>query len=285
VLARIFLEYRWYTKGGERPHLLPGKLVVSLTSHPPRFGTLALTLRSLLRQTIKADHTILWIAHADMPLLPKNVIDLKKAGLEIRATEDLKSYLKIIPALEAFPDAFICTADDDLYYWSTWLEELIDRRDSSDRTVTCHRAHEITLDPLGRLQPYGEWLNDVPFRGTAIDLFPTGAMGALYPPGTLSHNAEDRAAALELCPKADDIWLYWIGQRNGARYKTVGRHRQHVMWPSAREVTLWAYNSEGGNDIQIRNMAQRYGYPPILSKIADAKNAPVTGDNIISDPQ
>jgi hypothetical protein len=266
-LARIGVEYRWRVTARQRPHLLPRKLIVSLTSHPPRFGTLALTIRSLLRQTVKADHTILWIAHDDMRFIPKDVRDLQNVGLEIRGTQDLKSYLKIIPTLDNFPEAFICTADDDLYYWSTWLEELVEGLELNNRIVTCHRAHEMTLDPAGDLRPYQDWQLDIPFRGTSPRLFPTGAMGALYPPGILAHTVEDRFVALELCPKADDVWLYWIGSRNGAQYKTVGRHRLHVMWPSARQVTLWAYNSGGGNDLQIRNLAKKYGYPPMLAKM------------------
>jgi len=42
-----------------RRHHLHAPLVVSLTSYPPRFGTLALTLHSPLRQTLKPDHLIL----------------------------------------------------------------------------------------------------------------------------------------------------------------------------------------------------------------------------------
>jgi hypothetical protein len=237
---------------------------VSLTSYPPRFGTLALTLRALLRQTVKADRTILWIAHASMPLLPPDVIALQGAGLEIRSTQQMRSYAKIIPALDAFPDAFICTADDDLYYWPTWLEELIEGIVSTDRTVTCHRAHEITFDPQGRLNPYGKWVQETPLRGTRTHLFPTSGMGVLFPPGMLAHSAEDRAAAFEHCPNADDIWLYWMTQRNGARYKTVGRHRLLVLWPGSQHVALAVDNANGGNDRQIRNIAGKYGYPAAM---------------------
>ena len=84
------------------------------------------------------------------------------------------------------------------------------------------------------------------------------------------HNAHDRAAALEQCPLADDIWLYWIGQRNGAHYKTVGRRRRQVTWPGSQRTALWSFNAKGGNDLQIRNIAEKYGYPPILTKIAQA---------------
>jgi hypothetical protein len=254
-------------KFGGRPHTLPGPLIVSLTSYPPRFAILPFTLKSLLRQSVRADRTILWIAHADMPLLPKDVIDLRAAGLEIRATDDMRSYKKIIPALDAFPEAFICTADDDVYYWPTWLQELVkghlaEGPKMTRRVVTCYRAHEIARDPQGRFQPYKQWTQDVFNREKSTLLFPTGIGGVLYPPGVLAHTRDDREAAFMLCPNNDDIWLYWIGRRNGATYKIVRRRREFVLWRGTEDQALWHSNfALDGNDVQIRKVAERYGYP------------------------
>ena len=64
-----------------RKHSLPGELIVSLTSYPARFGTLHLTLGCLLDQSIKADRTILWIAHDDLDQLPAAVRELEQHGL------------------------------------------------------------------------------------------------------------------------------------------------------------------------------------------------------------
>ena len=248
------------------PHRLPGVLVVSLTSYPPRFGTLALTLRSLLCQTVRPDHLILWIAPADFALLPQGVRRLQARGLTIRLAEDIKSYKKIIPALDQFPDAFIVTADDDLFYWQSWLEELVTGAEPSAPVVACHRAHEIMTDAQGRYLPYRQWIQDTPTRGKSAALFPTGMGGILYPPGVLSHKPEDREASLSFCPEGDDIWLYWIGRRNGAVYKTVGRHRAMDPWPGSQEqAALWHRNLLGeGNDRQIAKMGERYGYPSVI---------------------
>lgn len=270
LLVRIGMALARPPKEDRRTHGLPGKLVVSLTSHPRRFRTLALTLRALLRQSTKADHTVLWLTPGDARLLPTDVLELQEAGLEIRTVEDLRSYMKILPALDAFPEAFICTADDDTYYWPTWLQELVEGYERDDPTVTCHRANGIVVDAQGRLKPYIQWRRHVRPRGKSMHLFPTGCMGVLYPPGALAHNADDRSAALERCPLADDVWLYWIGQRNGVHYKTVARRRSQITWPGSQRFSLWSYNANGGNDSQIRNIAEKYGYPPILMKIAEA---------------
>jgi hypothetical protein len=274
ALARLRLGLAQPAQEQRSAHRLPGGLIVSLTSHPRRFRTLALTLRSLLLQTVQADRTILWVTQGDKRLLPVDVLRLQDAGLEIRTAEDFRSYMKILPALDAFPDAFICTADDDTYYWPTWLQELADGYDLKDPTVACHRANGIAFDAQGNLRPYTQWQRHVRPRGKALHLFPTGCLGVLYPPGTLTHNADDRRAALERCPLADDVWLYWIGQRNGAQYKTVARRRPHVTWPGSQRFSLWSYNARGGNDLQIRHIAEKYGYPPILATIAQASVKP-----------
>jgi hypothetical protein len=261
----LYLSLRWHLPPlWRRRHQLPGPLVVSLTSYPPRFGTLALTLHSLLRQTIKPDRLVLWIAASDFALLPASVTALRARGLEIRVVEDLKSYKKILPALDQFPHAFIATADDDLFYWPSWLEELSDGVEITARVVCCHRAHEILSDDEGRYLPYRQWVQHTARRAKGLHLFPTGMGGVLYPPGVLSHQPADRHAGLSLCPQGDDIWLYWIGRRNGAVYKTVGKYRVIEPWPESQEQALWRSNVLGdGNDRQIRLMAEQYGYPGI----------------------
>jgi len=260
--AQARVAWDWRFGVNPRPHNLPAQLVVSLTSYPPRFPDLALTLRSLLRQTVKADHTILWIAPEDMALLPKEVTDLKTAGLEIRAAENTKSYKKILPALDAFPDAFIVTADDEVYYRPTWLEDLVKGYNPAEPIVTCHRANKITLDTQSRFQLYKNWLLDIREREKSKLIFPTGVGGVLYPPGILKHTPEDRAAALSLCPHGDDIWLYWIGRRNGATYKTVGYWREVLTWRGSQDQGLWFSNVlQGGNDEQIQKIAEKYGFP------------------------
>ena len=73
-------------------HRLDREVVVSLTSFPPRFSTLHLTLRTLLNQSVSPDRIVLWIAHQDMALLPRKVLALQTQGIEIRPCDDLRSF-------------------------------------------------------------------------------------------------------------------------------------------------------------------------------------------------
>src|SRR5262245_42159120 len=63
-------------------HTLPGQLIVSLTSHPPRFPMLGQALRSLLEQDMRPDAVVLWLARHEFAALPVEI--LRMDGLTIR---------------------------------------------------------------------------------------------------------------------------------------------------------------------------------------------------------
>src|SRR5262249_15606303 len=83
---------RWNERIAGRPHGLPRPLIVSLTSYPPRFPTLALTLKCLLTQSVTPDHLVLWVTRDDFSLLPRDVLDLRSHDLEIALAPDLRSF-------------------------------------------------------------------------------------------------------------------------------------------------------------------------------------------------
>jgi hypothetical protein len=239
-------------------------LIVSLTSYPARFETLHLTLACLLDQTAKADRTILWIAHEDVERLPSNVHDLRKRGLEIRLCDDLRSYKKLVPALEAFPDAFIATADDDVYYPCKWLEELTTGMLASPGVVTCHRAHRIAFRADRQLAPYILWhfdVQDARSHEPSRDLLPTGAGGILYPPRCLHPRVCDRSLFQRLSPGGDDLWFYWCARMAGTLHKKVADKMWLVTWPDSQQSSLWRSNESQGNDRMITALQAEFGYP------------------------
>jgi hypothetical protein len=166
------------------------------------------------------------------------------SGLEIRPCEELGSYKKLVPALEAFPHAYIATADDDAYYPRRWLERLVAGTDLN--TIVCHRANGITFDH-GIIAPYLEW------RFNALDgadILPVGVGGVLYPPGSLARTVTDRRF-LALCPSGDDLWFYWMGRLAGSRVKKVGHKHRDITWPGSQQHSLMADNLAGTNDEMI----------------------------------
>jgi hypothetical protein len=245
-------------------HRLPGPLVVSLTSYAPRFATLHLTLRNLLSQTVRADATILWVSSDDFGKLPARVTRLTSYGLEIRQCDDIGSYKKLVPALKAFPDAHIVTADDDLYVDRHWLESLLSAHAGARAQITCHRAHLIKLNSSGLPLPYLQWEIATREIGPSRRLFPTSGAGTIFPPGIFDGEVLNVNAFTSLAPTADDVWFYWMASRNGATFKRTPQWRRLVPWPSSQKVNLWSRNVRGveaNNDTQIAHMIQAYGLP------------------------
>jgi hypothetical protein len=256
----------WTAPRRKTPHYLPGPLIVSLTSYPLRFNNLHLTLKSLLNQSVKPDKLVLWIAHGDLPLLPARVRRLERCGVTIRPCEDIGSYKKLIFALEEYPEGFIVTADDDMFYAPRWLEALMSGVDPGEKIIVCHRAHRITIEEDGAIAPYANWkkgAQDVPPLIPSKDLLATGCAGILYPPGSLSPEVSRKELFQQLCSSADDLWFYWMARRAGSTVMKTGAEFPLIEWPSRRPrpSSLWDINRVGGNDQQIKNLEEAFGNP------------------------
>lgn len=245
-------------------HRLPNSLIVNLTSFPPRFRTLHLTLESLLQQDVAPDRLILWIAHSDMAALPRRVTELTARGLEIRACDDLRSYKKLVPALDAFPGSFLATADDDVYYPPEWLRTLADGVEPEVPTIICHRVNRIAYAEDGSLKPYRQWaddVQDVAARRPSTDLVPIGVGGVLYPPNCLASETSRADLFGTLAPQGDDLWFFWMARRVGTRFKKVGDRFPRITWPGSQRDHLFARNEFGGNDRQIAQLIASFGQP------------------------
>jgi len=249
-----------------RRHGLERPLFVSLTSYPPRFLTLDLTLRSLLQQEVQPDGILLWIAHSDLDLLPERV--RKMPGVSVRACDDIRSYKKLIYTLQEQPEAFVATADDDVYYPPSWLGALVEgftgNAAEDQKLVVAHRVHRLARTKEGQIAPYSEWQEDVQddrARSPSTDIMPVGVGGVLYPPGCLAPEVVDRELFMRLAPNADDLWFYWMGRRAGTRYQKIGGEFRQVVWPSSQKRRLYAENEQGGNDRQVQALQRQFGLP------------------------
>jgi len=259
-------------KRNQANHKLPGHLVVSLTSYKERFDNLYYTLCSLLLQSVTPDLLILWLSKDEEEEVPDSVLQLRNFGLSIRFCEDIRSYKKIIPALVEFPDSFIVTADDDIYYEPNWLKKLLMSWDGDNKKIVAHRAHKIRIDKKGNPLPYRQWKWEVGADEAADGLiFPTGSGGILYPPHVFHEDVTNTESFMRLSPKADDIWLYWMASLNGAKVNRSTYNFRLVEWPKENDSPLWRYNIQGGgNDKQIRNMLR--AYPINWPKLTAGKN-------------
>lgn len=246
----------------QRPHGLTNKVVISLTSYPARFQSLCLTLLSLSAQTVKPDIIVIWVSNDDKddflayePL--KQLID--KFKINVGYVPNWRSYKKLIPALLKFPDAYVVTADDDLYYWPTWLEELTSEVVASPNDVVAHRIHRVVFDACQDPLPYLVWPKVITDKQASLANFPTTGGGVIFPPRCFNEGVRDIDLALELCPHSDDIWFYFWLLLSRKLVRATGSPNKEVGWPIAQSSSLWSTNSKGGNDTALLRMLQRFG--------------------------
>lgn len=272
------------SSGLSNRHELPARLVVSLTSYSRRFSTLHLTLRSLLSQTVKPDRLLLWIANEDFPSLPKEVTELIPLGVEIKGCEDIRSFKKFVPTLRVESDAFLVTADDDICYPVQWLEKLIETWSGDYDEVVAWRAHKIRLRGPGEPAPYADWKwNYLNGKDKSSLIFPTSGGGVLYPPGAFHPDVMDENLFMNLCPTADDVWLYWMCAINDKKFRVVGEPFDLRVWSGSQESSLWELNKDGGNDRQFYNVLRHYGKEAksILESAHTAITAQERSDTVI----
>ena len=255
------------------------RLIVSLTSYPKRMYDIHLCLYSLLTQDLKPDKVILWLAEEQFPHrskdVPKKVRDLKEFGLEIKWCSDLKSYKKLIPALQQYPDACIVTADDDIYYPENWLRGLWVMHQQTGAGVVAHRCHEAAFEG-GSFLPYAKWPKCIEREDLSYTNFMTGAGGILYAPGCFHPDIMNVAKFQELCPHGDDIWFWTMALLNGTKIAIPPQPYKDLVYINPeREVnanddgTLFAVNGAGGNDVQLANVLAAY---PELGALLQAES-------------
>ena len=237
--------------------------VVTLTSFAKRFKYLHLTIDSLFNQTLIPNQVVLYLGRQDEQSLTRELELRVSNGLQIRFVEDLRSYTKLVYALSDYPDVDLITVDDDLIYSPDMLEQLVAGR-GDDTTIICHRAHRLLPNGSGGFMPYTEWdwdVQDSAARKPSTDIMPTGVSGVLYPPGALPDSARDAETFMRLCPRADDVWFYWMARLNGTRHKKVGGKFRFLEAPQTQQFGLRQTNLPGGNDSQIAAMLAEFGSP------------------------
>lgn len=235
------------------------KVIISLTSFPARIDKVYLCINSLLRQSVRADKIVLWLADTQFPNgsgIPESLKRLVGEKFEIRFCDDLRSYKKIFYSAQQFKDDIIITVDDDTLYPEDWLLNLINTYIKYPDCVCCYRAHKIVLKS-GKIAPYSEWIGLSPNEtGPDSFLVPIGVGGVLYPPTFFDDVEFDFEKIKELCPTADDLWLKAIGLKNGFRAVKVDPNSKEwfTIISSQKQALMKTNVGQNMNDISIENL-------------------------------
>lgn len=238
-------------------HNLKKKLVISLTSYPARFKTLPLTLNSILNQSVHADKIVLWIENKDKKKLPSSVLNFKGISIEY-CENNLISYTKIIPTLRKYPDCYLITIDDDTIYPNKLIESLVSASNKFPNDIIANRIHKIRIINK-KPAKYNSWYFN--FKKDTKYAFFTGTGGVLYPPNCFYKDVLIAKYFKKLAPLGDDIWLNWMARMKGTNVRFSGYEKISESIKSIRGGLYKKNIKQNYNDIQIRNVSKKYGFP------------------------
>ena len=256
-------------------------IIVSMTSYPERMSDIHFTIYSLLNQTYKPNKVILWLATEQFPQhekdIPKNVLNLKKYGLVIKWCEDIKSYKKLIPSLKEYPNQYIVTADDDIYYHRNWLENIWKQHKKYPNTIISSRSRKIIFDENNDFCKYGQWKLSTHEEKPSYLNFPTNGAGTLFCSELLSEEVFNQELFMEICATSDDIWFWAMMVLNKTKISVVENPMNEITYVNiARELnilnqsTLWETNKVGKNDTNLDTLLKQF--PEIKRIINNAQN-------------
>lgn len=261
------LQGNQLTKKGDK-----SDIIVSLTSYGVRINdTLPYTLYSLLQQSRKPNRIVVWIDNVNwnQNALPPVLKKLEELGVEFYFVDDIRSYKKLIPALEMFPDNVIITVDDDLYYNPNTVEWLISAyQESNKRSVFGTWAYKSKVLE-GHYLPYSTWKDE---DSNSIEEFSLiGCGGILYPPHLFDGEILKKELFMRMAPTADDLWFWAMEKRQLIPVKLIknagyGLHEavnRIDVWEPNREGSLYFINEiKGANDLQFKELVSYYGISP-----------------------
>ncbi len=248
------------------------KITVSLTSFPARIGKVAQTLVPIMQQTLKPDRIVLCLSNQEFPQkeneLPEELLKLREHGLEILWGDNLRPHNKYFHTMRKYPDDVIITVDDDIKYTTNLVERLVQSYGKNPRAVNTLRAHLMTFNEEGKLNPYRRWIYQCSaFIGKPLmSLIATGVGGVLYPPHIIKHCDFLNAARIEeLCLCADDIWLKCMELLSGVPVVLAAPCKDLEVIEGTQEITLGEENVRGTrNDDYLNAISAHYKEMPKL---------------------
>lgn len=248
------------------------RLIVSLTSFPARIKTVNYTIESILLQRKKANMVVLWLGADQFPNkekdLPRRLLRLTQYGLTIKWCKDIRSYTKLIPSLEAFPDDIIVTADDDIWYPPEWLERLYDSYLKEPTLIHAHRVLQVTSTD-GNISKYIDWGTQIfAPQEPSYCWHLTGTGGVLYPPHCLYKDVCDREKFLSMAPSVDDIWFWAMAILQHTRIRVIeGNIFDFEGVFIVNNQSLWSNNVYDKNDVALEKLM--VAYPELKQLISE----------------
>lgn len=133
------------------------KVIVTLTSWTKRIASSVETIKSILEGDMLPDLIVMNLSKTEFNgiALPGEIIDLEQDEEKFKINwidgPNTKTFKKVIPTLEMFPNDIVISIDDDIYYPKNFLSELVKEFNNNPN-------HPLTISYnyyKGALMPWG----------------------------------------------------------------------------------------------------------------------------------
>lgn len=255
----------------ERP-----KVVVSLTSFPQAIPYAIQAITSILRGSVLPDKLVLYLTFSQFAenSIPEELTKLSESQpiFEIRNyDDDIRSYRKLIPALNDFPNDIIVTIDDDVAYHADMLKQLLQMHANHPNAVLAHRAKRIKPGLPYRKWKKFRWYHFLFKRINSSFLnIQTGVGGVLYPPHCLKTEMLNPELFKKIAPTTDDIWFWAAGVAKGTPVIPVpfGKNKPKGVG-KPKQLSLKTTNFKTGIDRNAKTLnAIVDAYPEVGERIS-----------------
>lgn len=245
-----------------------GEIIVSLTSYGHRVTEmLPYMLYSLMIQTELPHKIVVYLDEDNWndEVLPPLLKEMQRIGVDFYYCEDLRSYKKLIPALQMFPDNPILVCDDDFYYHRRYVEWITEAYRTSDKKTVIGSMAQIPQKKDGQYLPYSQWKSDKQAPADPHMGFGSGN-GTLFPCHVFDDEIRNKDVFMKLCPTADDIWFWAMMERQNVKRQLLERHgygihglveRMDDMDVNADTLSL-VNVINGRNDRQLEALVEYY---------------------------
>lgn len=237
-----------------------GEIIVSLTSYGHRVkDTLPYMLYSLLIQTRMPHKIAVYLDENNWndDVLPPHLKQMQRVGVDFYYCEDLRSYKKLIPAMQMFPDNPILVCDDDFYYHPQYIEWIDETYSNSDKQTVIGSWGKTPEKKDGKYLPYNQW-KDSKFAPKDAPIAFGSGNGTLFPCHVFDKEIQNKEVFMQLCPTADDIWFWAMMERQNIKRMYISHYGYgiHGLVERLDDLDLNSDNLTRVNVIQGKNNPQ-----------------------------
>lgn len=252
--------------------MLQDKLIISMTSFPPRIGGVARVWYSIIRQNVDSSlyHCVLVLSVTEFPRkeldLPDDLRVLIRNGLIelIWYPRNIKSHKKLIPTLLRYPDSSILVIDDDVIRPHGWLQCFIeDHRQHPTDIITGMVAQYLDGDKFVMYanRKYGNTnYGSIIANGRPAN----GRGGTLYPAHTFQDTRFfDEDLFMSLTPSSDESWQFYFNRKEGRIIRLISQQfdvSNFIEGTQEQDTALWKINHRNnGYDIIWKRLVDTLG--------------------------